>query len=276
VQFQHKRITNPSVSAKDKLMNAIAACQQALNNATNDKSNNEFNMLQSILDTATAKVSKAAVIQPITQALPRVQMNAPSNECAPAGDRRTTRSMTAALTPERIAPSPTPIQPLPRVQTTQKPLALKKRRKRIHIPVPPSAPAANTRSKAREKKKALEQQRELLRKPPAPKQVSTLHQPTRNLRNAKQRIQKVENEVHKALAVMDKKSGKMLNYRQLLHHPDYKKDWSLSSANKFGRLANGVGGRIKNPTNTIKFVKYEDIPKDRRKDVTYGQFVCTV
>eukprot|EP00956_Cyclotella_meneghiniana_P043788 scaffold287676_cov205-Cyclotella_meneghiniana.AAC.1 len=71
---------------------------------------------------------------------------------------------------------------------------------------------------------------------------------------------------------MDKKSGKMLNYRQLLRHPDYKKDWSLSSANEFGRLANGVGGRIKNPTNTIKFVRYEDIPKERRKDVTYGQF----
>jgi hypothetical protein len=214
VQFQHKQITNPSVSAKDKLMNAIAACQRALNNATNDKSNNEINMLQSILDSAKAKVSKAAVNQPVTQALPRVKMDEASNECTPAEDRRATRSMTAALSPERAAPTQTPIQSLPRVQTTQTPLALKKRTKRIHIPVPPSAPAANTRSKAREKKRALEQQRELFRKPPAPKRVSTLHQPTRNLRNARQRIQKVENEVHKALAVMDKKSGKMLNYRQ--------------------------------------------------------------
>jgi hypothetical protein len=75
---------------------------------------------------------------------------------------------------------------------------------------------------------------------------------------------------------MDKRSGRMLNYRQLLRHPDYKIDWSLSSANEFGRLANGVGGRIKNPTNTIRFIRREDIPKDRRKDVTYGQFVCTV
>jgi hypothetical protein len=88
VQFQHKRISNRSVSAKDKLMNAIAACQQALNNVTNDKSNNEINMLQSILDTAKAKVSKTAVIQPVTQALPRVQMDASSNECTPAEDRR--------------------------------------------------------------------------------------------------------------------------------------------------------------------------------------------
>ena len=75
---------------------------------------------------------------------------------------------------------------------------------------------------------------------------------------------------------MDKDSGKMLNYRQLMRHPDYKKQWSLSSANEFGRLANGIGGRTKNPTNTIKFIRKEDVPKDRRKDVTYGQFVCTV
>ena len=75
---------------------------------------------------------------------------------------------------------------------------------------------------------------------------------------------------------MDKKSGKMLNYRQLMRHPDYKGPWSLSSANEFGRLANGVGGRIKNPTNTIKFICLTDIPRDRRRDITYGQFVCTV
>ena len=61
-----------------------------------------------------------------------------------------------------------------------------------------------------------------------------------------------------------------------MRHPEYKGPWSLSSANKFGRLANGVGGRIKNPTNTIKFIHKKDIPLARRKDVTYGQFVCTV
>ena len=68
----------------------------------------------------------------------------------------------------------------------------------------------------------------------------------------------------------------MLNYRQLMRHPDYKKQWSLSSANEFGRLANGVGGRTKKTTNTIKFIRKEDVPKDRQKDVTYGQFMCTV
>ncbi len=54
------------------------------------------------------------------------------------------------------------------------------------------------------------------------------------------------------------------------------KTWSLSSANEFGRLANGIGGRIKNPTNTIEFIFQHEVPSDRMKDVTYGQFVCTV
>ena len=90
-----------------------------------------------------------------------------------------------------------------------------------------------------------------------------------------QRIQVVENEVHQAMAVLDKTTGKMLNYRQLMRHPIHKKDWQLSSANEFGRLANGVGGRIKG-TNTIKFIRMQDVKKGRMKDVTYGQFFCLV
>ena len=60
-----------------------------------------------------------------------------------------------------------------------------------------------------------------------------------------------------------------------MQHPTHKKDWQLSSANEFGRLANGVGGRIKG-TNTIKFIRMQDVKKGRMKDVTYGQFLCLV
>ncbi len=61
-----------------------------------------------------------------------------------------------------------------------------------------------------------------------------------------------------------------------MNSPKYKKAWSLSASNKFVRLANGIGGRIINTTNTIKFISEHKIPTDRRKDVTYGQFVCSV
>jgi hypothetical protein len=58
--------------------------------------------------------------------------------------------------------------------------------------------------------------------------------------------------------------------------PKIQKAWSLSAANEFGQLENGIRGRIKDPTNTIEFISEHKIPADRRKDVTYGQFVCLV
>jgi hypothetical protein len=76
-----------------------------------------------------------------------------------------------------------------------------------------------------------------------------------------------------ANAVLDKETGEMLEYRQLLRSPKYNAPWSLSAANEFGRLAQGVGGRV-NGTNTIFFISHSEVPKDRRGDATYGRFVC--
>jgi len=89
-------------------------------------------------------------------------------------------------------------------------------------------------------------------------------------------MDQIENKVHQAMAVVDEETGQLFNYRQLLRSAKYKKQWSISSANKFGRLANGVSNRIKNPTNTIQFIRKKDIPQDCRKDVTYGSFVCSI
>ena len=77
------------------------------------------------------------------------------------------------------------------------------------------------------------------------------------------------------MAVMDAETGKLLNYRQLQKNTRYKKGWDILSVNKFGRLANEVGGRIKG-TNSIKFVHKHEVPHKRLKGVTYGQFVCMV
>ena len=58
-----------------------------------------------------------------------------------------------------------------------------------------------------------------------------------------------------------------------MRDPKHAKVWSESLANEFGQLAQGVGGRVKG-TNTIFFIQKDHIPIDRRKDVTYGSFVC--
>jgi hypothetical protein len=76
------------------------------------------------------------------------------------------------------------------------------------------------------------------------------------------KITQLENEVHLAIVVMDADTRKLLNYCQMMQSTKYQDAWSLSLANKFGQLANGVGGHIKNLTNTIQFIHQHEVPKD--------------
>ena len=140
-----------------------------------------------------------------------------------------------------------------------------------------TTPAANTRSKTKADAppatRTCASTKNLGSAAAATKMNNTVRKYARELTK---KMEQIENEVHQAIAVMDEETGQLLNYRQLLHSAKYKKQWSISSANKFGRLANGVGNRIKNPTSTIQFIFKKDIPQDRRKDVTYGSFMCSV
>ena len=77
----------------------------------------------------------------------------------------------------------------------------------------------------------------------------------------------------RAQLIHDKETGEYLNYRQLLKDPKHAKVWVHSAANEFGRLAQGVGTRIKG-TNTIHFIQKNQVPQERVKDVTYGSFSC--
>ncbi len=75
-----------------------------------------------------------------------------------------------------------------------------------------------------------------------------------------------------AQLVHDTETGDYLNYCQLLRNPKHKELWERSAANEFGRLTQGLkDGRVKG-TNTIFFIKKEEVPKERIKDVTYGSF----
>ena len=276
VQFQHKNITNPTITHYDKVMHALADCAKAIKNIKNIDPNQELRDIQRLLselpDNERDAPARGTQAVPRVRPLPRVD-EVPTNNT----DRRVTRSMNQG--------QPNPVQPDPRVDTVRTtpstpPSALRRKRRRVErTPVPATAPANNTRSKTRAAAR--------IAAPPATntRAAAALRKHAERMASAKKkppprrlsrRLARLENEVHQALAVMDKQTGKMLNYRQLMRHPFYKKAWSLSSANEFGRLANGVGGRIKNPTNTIKFIRKDDVPLDRRKDVTYGQFVCTV
>ena len=67
--------------------------------------------------------------------------------------------------------------------------------------------------------------------------------------------------IQSANTVTDPDTGKQLEYRQLINHPNdhLRKTWQHSSANEFGRLAQGVGGRITG-TETICFIHHHEMP----------------
>jgi hypothetical protein len=75
--------------------------------------------------------------------------------------------------------------------------------------------------------------------------------------------------------VHDSEPNQYLNYCQLMQDPKHKTIWSKSVANEVGCLAQGVRGRVKG-TDTIKFIKKDNVPNKRRKDVMYGSFTCEV
>ena len=80
-----------------------------------------------------------------------------------------------------------------------------------------------------------------------------------------------------ALAVMDIDSGKMLKHQQLTNHQDQviSSTWNTSTANKIGRLFQGVGKRIKDSSSTCHFIRNKQIPLNRFCDNTYEKFKCT-
>ena len=69
-----------------------------------------------------------------------------------------------------------------------------------------------------------------------------------------------------AYAVLDDDTGDLLEYHHLIKHPKYRDTWSQSFGTEVRRLATA--------TETIFFINKNEIPTERRGDVTYGRIVC--
>ena len=164
---------------------------------------------------------------------------------------RQTRSMTQPN--PQVPPLFTPSVPRAEQSTkTKRKHRTKKHKTTFHT----TAPAHNTRSRTNTAE-TLPASRTIART-----QLSRLENKTQKVQSSTlyATIAQLEDDVHQALAVMDTDTGKLLSYRQIMRNPKYKNNWSTYSANEFGRLANGVGGRIKKLTNTIAFIKRKYIP----------------
>ncbi len=60
-----------------------------------------------------------------------------------------------------------------------------------------------------------------------------------------------------------------MEMRQLLRNPKYSNLWGKSYTKELGCLAQGILGT--EGTDTIVFIKYDKIPLNQRRNVTYGE-----
>jgi hypothetical protein len=133
VQFQHKRITNPSITHTDKLMHALADCVKAIQGMTGNARNSQATQdLQYIIDATQAhspanpnKFEETITLDNTrnTQQVPRVQ--APPSIPKPHinGNRRITHSLQLQTPILRVPTNKTTGNPIsaPLIATTIKP-----------------------------------------------------------------------------------------------------------------------------------------------------------
>ena len=314
VQFLCKSITNPTKTVADKIMLAISHVADLVEDKGKNKEAEKAVRELERLVRATNQAEQAGTLNKTckdddSSALPRVQEDAtkqtPEDYEYIDPERPITRSMSHLIEEKDIKVDEIPSikDQVPRVdskmdQATKPSLAEKKQAiprvakqnkpKKAKPKVTNTEPiATRTRSKkassepiasrTRSKKAERRGQRAAKRIAAAVRTVPSERSDKQRsmLRTLHRKLERVADEVEKAMAVMDQATGKMLNYRQLQRDPKYSADWNVSAANEFGRLANGVGGRVKG-TKTIKFIRKRDVPKGRLKDVTYGSFLCTI
>ena len=66
-------------------------------------------------------------------------------------------------------------------------------------------------------------------------------------------------------AVLNKEMGELMEYRQVMKCPKYRKLYAKSYSKELGQLAQGIPGVV-NGTNTILFINKTDVPAERQKD----------
>ena len=248
VFFKTKYITEPTLTPADVITKALNDLTQALRGKTNQQGINQIDALTKLNDI----LNNAPEPDPT-----------PNEPNAPKGPRRVRFDATTKPPqidePVQATPSPRVIRPTERMRT--EPM----HKVTIDKAIPNAAPIP--RVEKTKPKPTSDDNRERIRKFLAQKTRARIPLHKSYLRSSTRHTERAQ-------TVYDEETNTYLKYRQLIRHPKYKEIWNKSAANEFGRLANGLkDGRVK-PTNTIRFIRKEDVPADRMKDVTYGSFSC--
>jgi len=238
VFFKHKYITQPTITPADAIVNAYNKLRQTIQGLQHSKDDAHLEALERIKN-IMQPTSKHAIKLAVSVKLPRVEQ-VKLTPHVPRVSFDTTPPADSNPLARLIVASPTgqSIQP--------KPTSILKPPKFIEELIA-----------------ARVQARHL--------QMSTAN-PVPNESIADRVARRRREAAH---SVLNHETGQLLEYRQLLKNPKFKEIWTRSAVDEFGRLAQGIGGRIKG-TATICFIHKQKIPADRLKDLTHIKFVCNV
>ena len=83
-----------------------------------------------------------------------------------------------------------------------------------------------------------------------------------------------------AVSALYLSAGQYLEHRQLCRHPQMGPIWYYSYSNELGRLFQGIGkgststGQRTKFTDTFRVIQFANIPRNRRKVITFTKVVC--
>jgi hypothetical protein len=211
VFFKHKYITQPTVTPADAIVKAYQDLMHTIQGITNVKGSAHLEALQRI------ETTLAPPTHSVTQPLHVASNRKPVSQQRPRVPNSSTVPPNTGTT--HIAEPPRVEEPVefPRVKNDEA--------EQLQVESPSPVVAFPYESIADRVKNRCRQ--------PEPKEQESIAQ-----RVAVRRRKY-------AAPVLDVDTGKLLEYRALLKHPKFKEAWSISASNEFGRLAQGVGGRIR-------------------------------
>ncbi len=291
VWFKHKYLTNPSVTPEDQIVAAIGRLAKTLTtgvplqlcNDTVDK----LCKLQEILEQRTDRNDEREVTAtmqqaPIKQQSPRLVENDNHDPATVPRVAREYAMLPRVLermcmdTTDRSSPQqPNGPQRLSRIAKLQRKIDAANMGN-LHpdkgTTSPQSSPAQNTCSKTTVARPICTTEVRTIEQEMIPACIETYVEVTQTpLQPAQLAQQKFP--IVMLNAVLNNDAGKLMEMRHLLRNPKHTKLWGKLYTKEIGQLAQGVSGT--KGTDTIVFIKYNKIPLDRRRHITYGKMVVT-